>query len=264
MAENKKSWIGWAIGGVVLLAAGVGIYMFVKNRNKQKESTDSEIPPLPSQSSSSSTATTQQSQGIPFKNKTEGDAFRNWINDNYPNYAKQIQLDRSGSYNNSYIQKAWNDYGQAYIQAQAKPTSQASLSQGWGGIKPQMLDKNVWGNNSQQLTSDQTKQLRFSINVDGSKNVTVSFDINGTFRVYIGNFEQISTGTWSYTNGVYSAKLNDNSFQGSDNEISEMIKQILKLKFPQQMKYYSFSHNDLENDLYQSNKDYVDPQASML
>lgn len=51
---------------------------------------------------------------IPFKNREEGDKFRGWINDNYPKFAKQIDLDRSGSYNNDYIKKAWETYGKEY------------------------------------------------------------------------------------------------------------------------------------------------------
>lgn len=51
---------------------------------------------------------------IPFKNKQEGDKFRKWVNDNYPDYAKQIDLDISGSHTNSYIIKAWNKYGNEY------------------------------------------------------------------------------------------------------------------------------------------------------
>lgn len=43
----------------------------------------------------------------PFKNKQEGDLFRKWMNDNFPDFSKQIKLDPQGSYNNSYIKKAW-------------------------------------------------------------------------------------------------------------------------------------------------------------
>lgn len=42
----------------------------------------------------------------PFKNKAQGDAFRAWVNDTYPDFAKEIQLSRSGRFNNSYINKA--------------------------------------------------------------------------------------------------------------------------------------------------------------
>ena len=50
----------------------------------------------------------------PFQSKKEGDAFRNWINDNHPEYARIIDLDRSGSFENKYILRAWKDHGEEY------------------------------------------------------------------------------------------------------------------------------------------------------
>jgi len=50
----------------------------------------------------------------PFTSKEEGDAFREWVNETYPEYAKEIDLDKEGSYNNSYIKKAWEEYGDDY------------------------------------------------------------------------------------------------------------------------------------------------------
>ena len=46
--------------------------------------------------------------GCPFKNKTEGDAFRVWFNDNYPKFAVKMDLDRDGDFCNSYIKKVAN------------------------------------------------------------------------------------------------------------------------------------------------------------
>ena len=42
----------------------------------------------------------------PFKNKLQGDAFRGWVNDTFPDFAKEIKLNRSGNFNNSFINKA--------------------------------------------------------------------------------------------------------------------------------------------------------------
>ena len=54
-------------------------------------------------------STTMKSKnGLPFKSKEEGDKFRRWMNRYYPKISKNIDLDKSGSFNNSYIQKAWN------------------------------------------------------------------------------------------------------------------------------------------------------------
>jgi len=53
----------------------------------------------------------------PFKNMTkqQGDKFRNWVNDKHFAYAKEIDLDRSGSPNNEYVKEAWGKYGSEYL-----------------------------------------------------------------------------------------------------------------------------------------------------
>jgi hypothetical protein len=53
---------------------------------------------------------------IPFKDKTEGDAFRAWVNDVHPATAEKIDLDRSGSFKNSYITEAFKIHGEEYMQ----------------------------------------------------------------------------------------------------------------------------------------------------
>lgn len=42
-----------------------------------------------------------------FKTKTEGDKFRNWVNDYCAEYAKSIDLDRTGSHKNDFITRAY-------------------------------------------------------------------------------------------------------------------------------------------------------------
>jgi len=51
---------------------------------------------------------------IPFKNREEGNAFRRWVNDNHKSWAKANDLTRSGSHKNSYIKKAWAEFGDEY------------------------------------------------------------------------------------------------------------------------------------------------------
>ncbi len=52
---------------------------------------------------------------LPFKNDKEGNLFRKWVNTNYPNYAKEINLEKSGSCSNCFIQLAWEKYYSEYI-----------------------------------------------------------------------------------------------------------------------------------------------------
>ena len=55
---------------------------------------------------------------IPFKDNTEGNKFREWVNDKYPKWAAENQLDkkssRSDGFNNTWIKKAWEKYGKEY------------------------------------------------------------------------------------------------------------------------------------------------------
>lgn len=53
---------------------------------------------------------------LPFTNKDQGDAFREWVNDKHPATAKAIDLDRSGSYDNSYIKTAWEFHFNEYLE----------------------------------------------------------------------------------------------------------------------------------------------------
>ena len=61
----------------------------------------------------------QATEKTPFTNDAEGNAFRAWVNDNRPAWAKKNKLDRSGKYDNSYVRKAWKLFGQEYMDAMA-------------------------------------------------------------------------------------------------------------------------------------------------
>jgi hypothetical protein len=53
-------------------------------------------------------------RSTPFETTSDGNAFRFWVNFNYPDYARTIDLDLTGEYNNSYIKKAYMKYGIEY------------------------------------------------------------------------------------------------------------------------------------------------------
>ena len=57
----------------------------------------------------------------PFSNKKEGNDFREWVNENHPKYAKEINLGRSGSHTNSYILKAYKKFGKDYLKEITPP-----------------------------------------------------------------------------------------------------------------------------------------------
>lgn len=50
----------------------------------------------------------------PFKDKSEGNAFRVWVNKNHPDKAKSFNLDLDGDFNNQHIRKAFVELGSAF------------------------------------------------------------------------------------------------------------------------------------------------------
>lgn len=50
----------------------------------------------------------------PFTNKTQGNKFRKWVNQEHPEVASEIDLDVKGSFDNSYIRLAYERLGELY------------------------------------------------------------------------------------------------------------------------------------------------------
>jgi hypothetical protein len=75
-----------------------------------------------SKSSGKSSGKIPEDSASPFKNKEEGDKFRAWVNQKYPDWAKQNSLDATGPFNNGYIRKAYTQYGEEYGKSTSAPT----------------------------------------------------------------------------------------------------------------------------------------------
>lgn len=88
----------------------------------------------------------------PFRTKQDGDAFRAFMNKEYPDFSKKMRLDPSGSHNNWYIKKAYESkipnsnktYGQYYFELiqnntplQPKPVGGVAQTQGSEDLQPQ-------------------------------------------------------------------------------------------------------------------------------
>jgi len=113
MAISKGLKIGLSVAAVGI--TGTIVYMLIKKFMKGKKLEEKEELSIVSVDTPTASSPTPISSGsIPFTSKVEGNAFRGWINDTYPSYASEINLDRTGSYNNSYINKAWTKYGNVY------------------------------------------------------------------------------------------------------------------------------------------------------
>ena len=127
---NRKWWI---IGSLIVVGAGVGAYfLFRPSKEEREEKKLAKGNDKDDKTNSNSLGETTPKDAVnekqvstnaynsrpretypetPFKNETEGNVFRKWVNDKYPDYAKSIDLDPSGSHNNAYIRKAWQKYG---------------------------------------------------------------------------------------------------------------------------------------------------------
>ena len=75
-----------------------------------------------SKSSGKSSGKVPEDSASPFKTKAEGDKFRAWVNQKYPDWAKQNSLDATGPFNNGYIRKAYTQYGEEYGKSTSAPT----------------------------------------------------------------------------------------------------------------------------------------------
>jgi hypothetical protein len=96
----------------------------MKNRTNEELNLDGASTFLKSPSSSSSSSKSSGSgklkvvkptySATPFKTKEEGNKFREWVNKNHPDWAKSNSLDATGPQDNTYIRKAYAEYGDAY------------------------------------------------------------------------------------------------------------------------------------------------------
>lgn len=196
----KNKWIWISLG---VAAGGTGLFFlgrFVKNKYFTKGLDESDVlgsgrptpnPSAPSSSSSSGFPPT------PFTNNTEGNAFRAWVNDNHPSYAREIDLDRTGAYDNSYIRKAFAKYGVEY---------QQSLTTGVTPSKPTASDFNLLRTLIGAFTKeeDTTEKLQIATSADRPR-ILIDFYPDGLMVVqkdstwYAPVYYKIS-GSWKIQN----------------------------------------------------------------
>jgi len=138
MAEKgSNNWLWWSIGGIATLGLGLGIYYFVKadkeakaeeEKNKQgggslpnytpPVTTNTNTTSAPSPSPAPAPAPSYTPLPTPFTSVEQSNAFRKWVNDKDPAFAKEIGLEMNlsnpNTRNNETIQKAWGKYSDLY------------------------------------------------------------------------------------------------------------------------------------------------------
>jgi hypothetical protein len=203
MAKDSN-WIWWTIGGVSLLGLGVGAYIFFKDRKEKKAQAESEsnaatttTPTITS--SSSTTSSSSSSSNTPFKNEAEGNAFRGWVNDNFSDYARSIDLDRTGKFNNATIKKAWKQHGSAYIN-RGSSTNQSVTSdptRTLESIAASLRDGGLVKDVEIDNTNNRVRAFAYDGFGYGSNNIYVNMYPNGTLYFEDGNDKQKKSGTFS-------------------------------------------------------------------
>jgi hypothetical protein len=97
---------------------GYLVYKKIKDGKAEKDGKDGEE--VITDEVITPTQTIDNTDKTPFKNKTEGNAFRKWLNDTYPKFAKDNDISKMGAYDNANIRVGWKKYGDEY---KKKPTA---------------------------------------------------------------------------------------------------------------------------------------------
>jgi hypothetical protein len=165
--KSKKALI--VIVSLLAIGGGVGYFLWKRKKDKvkaeeeAKAKADAEAKAKADAEANANTNTnTNTNQGgsptgytFPFTNVTEGNAFRGWVNKTYPDYAKSIKLDPTGTLN-SFVQKAWDKHGAEYtksIAPKTSPTTTQTFNDAWNTAKSLKVPSFIWNGKPYDTTS---------------------------------------------------------------------------------------------------------------
>lgn len=191
----------------------------------------------------------------PFTSRAEGNAFRGWVNDNYPAIAKEIDLDRTGQYNNCWIRESY-----AYKTTSGKTLGELYVPGSTGTSEPQLTLMQKWDNfegrlrnqsipfNAKNVGSGEAIEVKMKSSTDLVFKIWYGTDKTwGIYRYYKqnDNWVKIARGTFNLDSmesgtrlAVVEAKdTNGISFAGksyvSTNSIMAPIRAVIKKKYPE-------------------------------
>jgi LPXTG-motif cell wall-anchored protein len=128
MKSNKTLlWVG--IGSALLIGGGL-FWWFRKSAKDKEAAATKEAEDKATQEKEKEIVKKEKVEdntptlpSTPFKNKTEGDAFRVWMSSAHPEFRyKNDILGKSGEYNNSFMKEAYSKYGEEYSTYLKTPT----------------------------------------------------------------------------------------------------------------------------------------------
>lgn len=153
---------------------------------------------LESSNSGSSNKSSSGDKESVFKSKEEGDAFRKFVNDEFPEWAKKNKLDVSGSHTNSFIMKAWKKYKDDYNSDQIPEPV-------WKKIKEEIEKYGKVGlteSGAYELTFKDTdskillyKTRRITFNIEGREESNGTLSRNGESVVF-DNGDKVKVGDY--------------------------------------------------------------------
>lgn len=265
MAKGSGNWIWWTIGGITLLGLGVGVYIFIKDRKSKKEQEKMGEIPMPSSTTSSSVASSSSSSSslpsTPFKTKSEGDAFRQWVNSKDSAYARSISLDPSGRYDNTTIRKAWAKYGQAYNEDK-KSSSSVTSSNSKSDLNT--LKTAIQGGYVKDVEIDGDRVRGFALDGTGigSNNIYVNLYPNGYIYYEDGRDSNKKAGSWSGTSPM-TIKIEGQEKVGDP---KYTITDLAKILYPDVKGGFAFSDEnaDFENFMHEDKVGFIDSNDSLL
>lgn len=248
MAEKgSNNWLWWSIGGIATLGLGLGIYYFVKANKEAKAEEEKKkqtsggggsttyTPPVytPPSPSPKPTSTNYPKKATPFKTLDESNAFRKWVNEKDPSFAKEIDLSifssKTSSINNDYIQKAFYKYGEEYLkslQSSAQAAEQAGKSTSLQDVK------NAIGG-SIPVTDYGSSTKRFQIRLwdgSGNWNVYANFGDNGAFWIDGEKNGEKFGGSWYKKDGQFFITIDGKT--NNDANLGGLTYAIAKEKLP--------------------------------
>ena len=120
---SKKGLIFLGIGSVIVIGGGIAWFLMARKQSKtgEQKSEESKTSGGASANPLAGVVTGSTSSSLPpapFKNTTEGNAFRVWMSVKHPDfrYAGDV-LDPSGAYDNDFVRKAYQMYGSEYTKS---------------------------------------------------------------------------------------------------------------------------------------------------
>ena len=269
---DKKKIIFLTLGSLAVIGIGIFAYKQINKKSTTKKSSDKkddkkvEDQKQGEQEQKDSQETTLK---IPFTSKFQGNIFRSWVNEKYPDFkdAKGEKLDLEGKIDSSTFKEAWSQYGNKYVE---------DASMFARNIKTRREEQGKQGRNTILNYLEDTKKQPLDLSKSGSftwnpnKKVAFKFNDDGSF-VLLGGSNEVKGTYFSNDDKKQTAIIvekvgsNDTPFiftySHANDDLYNGLKKIVK-GFTNET--ISFSGYSADGGIMNAKKNYIDSQDAML